>query len=231
MAVNPTSGYQANLYNGQATARAAANAASGISAVAATDTVTISGAAKSKSEAVEPTANAAANVNNQQVQQAVQKLKERELQVRTHEQAHESVGGRYAGAPTYTYTKGPDGKSYITGGEVSIDVSKAQTPEETVTKMKQVVASALAPSDPSPADEGVAQKASQLEAQAEQEIAQKDISGSGGQSPAGNSTGAASGNGAKDSTSSGNLPTLQQMQSLYSANTEPPTGKNVSIYA
>lgn len=66
----------------------------------------------------------------------VAELKQREREVITHEQAHAAVGGQYAGQPQYEYTEGPDGKRYITGGEVSIDISKAETPEETIEKMQ-----------------------------------------------------------------------------------------------
>lgn len=193
-AVDPAVGYQAGSYYGNMVSGGGAlhgNSAENSSrnAPANTDKVTISRAAANEAAAN----GAAANGENPATQREVDKLKQREQHVINHEMAHESVGGRYAGAPTYTYTKGPDGKSYISGGEVSIDVSKAKTPEETIAKMRQVRASALAPSDPSPQDEGVAQKASEIEAAAEQEMARKQFTGSGGQSPysksAANSTG------------------------------------------
>jgi hypothetical protein len=48
-------------------------------------------------------------------------LARRDREVRAHEQAHAAVGGSYAGAPSYTYSRGPDGQRYAVGGEVSID--------------------------------------------------------------------------------------------------------------
>ncbi|MEO5359770.1 MAG: hypothetical protein H7843_04910 [Nitrospirota bacterium] len=178
MAVSPVGGYQGSSYNGKMLSvgdkpDGNANRKRGGAANTVDSTSSESGGT---SGSISRTARA---VNDQKIQQEIQQLKHREQQVRTHEQAHQSVGGRYAGAPTYQYTKGPDGKSYITGGEVSIDVSKAKTPEDTVKKMEQVRAAALAPSDPSPQDQSVAQKASQIEVQADQEIAQQKFSDSG----------------------------------------------------
>ncbi len=39
-------------------------------------------------------------------------LKRRDAEIRRHEQAHANAGGPYAGAPSYTYARGPDGRSY-----------------------------------------------------------------------------------------------------------------------
>lgn len=99
----------------------------------------------------------------------VQELKERDREVRAHEQAHARVGGAYASAPTYTFQQGPDGKRYAIGGEVQIDTAKERTPEATIRKMQIVIRAATAPAEPSSQDLKVAQQArSQLsEAQAE----------------------------------------------------------------
>lgn len=92
----------------------------------------------------------------------IRELKSRDAEVRAHEQAHAAVGGQYAGSPTYTYQKGPDGKNYAIGGEVQIDVSPvAGDPAATVDKMQQVRAAALAPAQPSGQDRKVAASASQ----------------------------------------------------------------------
>lgn len=108
----------------------------------------------------------------------VRELKKRDAEVKAHEQAHAAVGGSYASAPTYTYTKGPDGKKYAIGGEVQIDTSPERTPDATIRKMDIVVAAALAPADPSAQDRAVARQAQQqrLEAQnqrAEQQAAER----------------------------------------------------------
>lgn len=105
------------------------------------------------------------------VERQVEKLKAVERKVVAHEQAHRAAGGRYAGSVGYSYTQGPDGKRYVTGGEVPIDVSPERTPEETVRKMRQVAAAALAPAEPSGQDYAVAARASAAEARARAEIA------------------------------------------------------------
>lgn len=104
-------------------------------------------------------------------QTEVQKLKQRDREVRTHEQAHVAAGGQYVrGGIQYEYQRGPDGRNYAVGGHVNIDVSDARTPEATITKMQQVKRAALAPADPSGADRAVAAAAGQKEQQARTEI-------------------------------------------------------------
>lgn len=104
-------------------------------------------------------------------QQKVQELKERDREVRAHEQAHASVGGQYAGSPSYEFETGPDGQQYAVGGEVSIDISEASDPEETLRKMQQVRAAALAPNEPSPQDLRVAGEAARKAQEARADIA------------------------------------------------------------
>lgn len=103
-------------------------------------------------------------------QREIRELQTRDQEVRTHEQAHATVGGRYAGAPSYEYQQGPDGKRYAVGGEVQIDVAPIPgDPAATIQKMQQVKAAALAPAEPSAADRSVASTAQQrlIAAQAE----------------------------------------------------------------
>lgn len=100
----------------------------------------------------------------------VDELKQRDREVRAHEQAHAAVGGAYASAPSYEYETGPDGNRYAVGGEVSIDVSPISgDPQATIQKMEVVKRAALAPAEPSPQDRAVAAQADQtrLKAQAE----------------------------------------------------------------
>lgn len=99
-------------------------------------------------------------------QAQVAKLKQIDAKVRAHERAHASVGGAHAGAPSYTYTRGPDGQMYATGGEVAIDIGAESDPEATLQKATQVAAAALAPADPSGQDRAVAAAATQLRLEA-----------------------------------------------------------------
>lgn len=111
------------------------------------------------------------------VQQEVQRLKAQEEKVKAHEAAHKAAGGQYAGAVSYTYRPGPDGRSYIVGGEVQIDISPGKTPQETIRKMAIVQRAALAPADPSGQDRAVAAQAASMAAQAQQELARGGESG------------------------------------------------------
>ncbi|MCD8523538.1 MAG: hypothetical protein LRY66_12375 [Saccharospirillaceae bacterium] len=110
--------------------------------------------------------------------QQIRELKQRDQEVRAHEQAHASSGGPYTGSADFTYQQGPDGVRYAVGGEVSVDVSKvANDPAATLAKMEQVQRAALAPAEPSSQDRQVAAQAGQIAAQALSELTeqQRDI--------------------------------------------------------
>lgn len=108
-------------------------------------------------------------------QEQVRKLKDRDREVRAHEQAHQRVGGQYAGAPSYEFQTGPDGKQYAVGGEVAIDASPVRgDPEATIEKMRIVKAAALAPAEPSGQDRKVAAQADATAQQARAEKAEMD---------------------------------------------------------
>ena len=101
----------------------------------------------------------------------VRELKARDAEVRRHEAANAAAGGQYAGAPTYTYQRGPDGRQYAVGGAVSIDTAPVRgDPEATIRKAQQIKAAASAPSDPSGQDRRVAAQADALRQQAEAEL-------------------------------------------------------------
>jgi len=104
--------------------------------------------------------------------QLIEALKARDAEVRRHEQAHKSRAGSLAkGGARFDYQTGPDGRSYAIGGEVTLDVSKVPNdPEATIAKMEIVRSAALAPESPSSTDRAIAQKASQVIAEARQEI-------------------------------------------------------------
>lgn len=116
------------------------------------------------------------SLEQQKINQIIQKLRQIENRVIAHENAHKAVAGKYAGAVSYTYTKGPDGKMYVTGGEVPLDTSEESTPEETIAKMEIIQAAALAPSDPSPQDVRVAQIAALKKIKAQIELSQRETS-------------------------------------------------------
>jgi hypothetical protein len=102
----------------------------------------------------------------------LQQLRQRDREVRAHEQAHVAVAGRYArGGPSYTLQRGPDGNAYAVGGKVSVDLSRENTPQATLTKMQTIKRAALAPANPSPADRQVASRATQEITRAQREVA------------------------------------------------------------
>jgi len=83
-----------------------------------------------------------------------------DTKVRAHESAHLSAAaGIAAGGASFTYERGPDGRMYAVAGEVPISVSEGKDPQDTLEKMRQVEAAAMAPADPSPQDYAVAASA------------------------------------------------------------------------
>lgn len=116
----------------------------------------------------------------------VEELRDRDRQVRQHEQAHLTAAGGYArGGPVYEYTTGPDNRRYATGGEVDIDTSEVPgDPQATIRKAQTVYRAALAPAEPSAQDRRVAAQARQMEMEAA-----RKLDGSGGAEPGGPAAG------------------------------------------
>jgi len=113
--------------------------------------------------------------------QETRELQSRDQEVRAHEAAHKAAAGRYAtGAASFEYQRGPDGRQYAVGGEVSIDTSRPEDPSEAQSKAQTIQAAALAPAEPSAQDRQVAQAASKMAADARAELA-KQTTEAGGQ--------------------------------------------------
>jgi len=118
-------------------------------------------------------------------QQQVQKLKQIDRKVREHEAAHMAGAAGLASGAHFEYMRGPDGRQYAVAGEVKIDVSPAQTPQQTIAKARSIQAAALAPADPSSQDRAVAAQAAQMAARAQTELRQQEresAEGAGGES-------------------------------------------------
>jgi len=109
---------------------------------------------------------------NSEESKQVRKLQARDREVRAHEQAHLSAAGQYArGGANFTYQKGPDGKNYAVGGEVSIDSSPVSgNPQATLAKAQAIQRAALAPASPSSQDHSVAAAAGKMALEARSEI-------------------------------------------------------------
>ena len=92
----------------------------------------------------------------------LQELQKRDREVRQHEMTHKAMLGTDAGAITYTYQIGPDGRPYAIGGSVEVNTAKATTPEASIAKAQRLRMAALAVGDPSAADMSVALEADQM---------------------------------------------------------------------
>lgn len=144
------------------------------------DKVTLSREGKDRASRNGSTSQAAFSTSNnndaeldQQELEQLQQLKDRDTEVRAHEQAHLLAAGRYAtSGVSFTYQRGPDGASYAIGGEVGISLGEESTPEATIVKMQTVQRAALAPADPSGTDKRIAAEATAKEAKARQELLQ-----------------------------------------------------------
>jgi len=105
------------------------------------------------------------------------KLRQRDREVRAHEEAHLLAAGRYArGGPHYEYVRGPDGRFYAVGGEVKIDTSPIPgDPKATLEKARVIKRAALAPVNPSPQDRMVAAQADRMAAKALMELQRQQL--------------------------------------------------------
>lgn len=121
------------------------------------------------------------NELTQDEKQVVYELQARDTEVRAHEAAHQAAGGGMTGGASYSYQRGPDGRMYAIGGEVSVSMPKGSTPQEMISNAQQVIAAALAPANPSAQDMSVAASAKSMMIQAQQEKAKEIYGESQGQ--------------------------------------------------
>ncbi|RTE65166.1 catalase [Amphritea opalescens] len=119
-----------------------------------------------------------ASTNNAEIEaesQQVAELATRDAEVRQHELTHAAAGGQYAGAPTFEYQRGPDGRLYAVGGEVSIDTSSVpDDPQATLEKAEVIMRAALAVAEPSSQDRSVAAQAAAMASEARAELARQN---------------------------------------------------------
>ena len=108
-------------------------------------------------------------------------LKQRDREVKDHEEAHlATAGGLAQGAPSFTYQRGSDGQMYAVGGSVSIDVMPVpDNPKATLDKARVIHAAALAPLQPSSQDQAVAAAATQMQQAAMRELSHAESAGGG----------------------------------------------------
>jgi len=103
----------------------------------------------------------------------VKKLAARDREVRAHEAAHLAAAGILGSGVEYTYELGPDGRLYAVAGKVRISIPAGLSPEQRLAAARELLQAAQAPGNPSGQDMIVAAKASQMEAEALQKIAEE----------------------------------------------------------
>jgi len=105
----------------------------------------------------------------------IEQLASRDREVRAHEQAHLSAAGnRATSGASFTYTDGPDGQRYATGGEVSINTSPVHGDAEATLRAAELIQrAALAPASPSAQDRQVAAAANAMAQVATVELSQQ----------------------------------------------------------
>ncbi|NML27238.1 putative metalloprotease CJM1_0395 family protein [Zoogloea dura] len=160
-------------------------------------------------------------------QRIVDKLAQRDKEVRAHEQAHLSAaGGLATSGASYTYETGPDGRRYAVGGEVGIDVSPGRTPEDTLARAQQIQAAALAPADPSGADRQIAAQAARMAATARIELARQDSGSATVAAPAAADADSAESAASTSAAASSRADAYQRIGSMQS-----PAGGGIDTYA
>lgn len=108
---------------------------------------------------------------------ALKVLEDRDQEVRQHEQEHLNEAGEHArGGPTFETYSASNGKTFVTGGKVNVDVSEVGgDPKKTADKMAKIRKAALAPRSPSQQDRAVEAEAAGKEATARAQMQQDDI--------------------------------------------------------
>ena len=109
----------------------------------------------------------------QDEEQILSELQSIDSEVRAHELAHQSAGGGLAGAASFSYQEGPDGKMYAISGEVPISAPASSNPDETISNAQKIIAAATAPANPSSQDIAVASSARMMMIKAQQQKMQE----------------------------------------------------------
>ncbi len=103
-------------------------------------------------------------------------LEERDQEVRAHEQEHLNEAGEHArGGPVFETYTASNGKTFVTGGKVEVDLGESGDPKKTADKMAKIRKAALAPATPSQQDRAVEAEAAGKESAARAQMQQDDI--------------------------------------------------------
>ena len=99
---------------------------------------------------------------------AVDRLRQRDQQVKQEEKAHAAAAGDLAGPISYVYQRGPDGQLYAVGGSVPIKAqSLSGDPNDAEALGGRIAAAAHAATNPSGADLAAARSGYGMQGQAE----------------------------------------------------------------
>eukprot|EP01156_Anaeramoeba_ignava_P001729 Anaeramoba_ignava/a182_218.p1 GENE.a182_218~~a182_218.p1 ORF type:complete len:165 (+),score=14.80 a182_218:20-514(+) len=104
------------------------------------------------------TSSSSGNYDEQDFERVLQKFKNKDAQIKSHEQVHATIGATTSPI-SYVYQQGPDGKMYAVGGSVRFDVSIPDDPKAAQAKLDQISKAASAAGDPSAADMSIATQA------------------------------------------------------------------------
>ena len=98
------------------------------------------------------------NYDEQDFARVLEKFKQSDSDIRTHEQIHASIG--HTTTPiSYNYQQGPDGKMYAVGGHVRLDTSIPDDPKAAAFKLDQIQRASSGPAELSSADVGISTQA------------------------------------------------------------------------
>lgn len=98
------------------------------------------------------------NYDEQDYNRVLEKFKQKDAEIRTHEQSH-AANGPTASGIVYNYQTGPDGKLYAVGGHVRMDTSLPDDPKAANFKLTQLQNAASSPDELSGADAQIARTA------------------------------------------------------------------------
>ena len=96
------------------------------------------------------------NYDENDYQRVLNKFKNKDNEIRTHEQTHASLGTTTAPI-NYNFQVGPDGKLYAMGGSVRFDTSIPSNPENARVKLEELKDASSSVSPLSGADASIAQ--------------------------------------------------------------------------
>lgn len=103
-------------------------------------------------------------------------LEERDQEVRAHEQEHLNEAGEHArGGPVFETYTASNGKTFVTGGKVEVDLGETGDAKKTADKMAKIRKAALAPATPSQQDRAVEAEAAGKESAARAQMQQDEI--------------------------------------------------------